>query len=174
MEENNEDYLTLSQCAEKLNIDKSNLRKQIHNGKYGHIQLEHVRREDTGNQKALALSHRDFEHIKAMREDRGFHDDNKVISKSQGFFYIIQTNPNQIPDRYKCGYTTDMANRIAAYKTVCPYMTITYQRECDTIHEPVLLKMLDKHGERVINELFAFEDMELVVDIIDNVMDLLL
>ena len=79
-------------------------------------------------QKALAMSEDGFERIKAMRETQGFKVDSVVVEEGQGLFYIIQTNPNHIPNRYKFRYTTDLQNRLTAFRAVCPNLKHAYLR----------------------------------------------
>lgn len=64
-----EHYFTIAECIKSLQIrDKTTLLRQIRSGKYGNIDLVHIRRKDTHGQKAFAVSQEHFERIKTIRD----------------------------------------------------------------------------------------------------------
>ncbi len=154
-------WISLIECAELINIDRSNLLKYIKEGKYGYVKTEFRRDINKKNQKVITMSIKDFEMIKKIREKEGF-GTNKVIKRKKGVFYIIQTNPKHIPCRYKFGFTTDLANRVRSYKSICPNLKVVKKYSCNFIHELPLLKMIEKCGKRVGQELFELEDIKII------------
>jgi len=157
----NRDYFSIAECANLLNMDRSHLLKAIKGGKYGAIAIDLRRDRDKQNQKVATISKESFEVIKNMRGSEGFGSE-KVVKSTRGVFYIIQTNPHHIPSRYKFGFTNDLDNRVRSYKSVCPNMRIVEKYPCDLIHELPLLKMVQKYGERVGQEVFEIKDIEIV------------
>ena len=168
-----EEYVSIGECADLLNMDRSNLLKAIKSGKYGHITLELRRDRNKQNQKVTTISKEDFETIKKYRESEGYGTE-KVVKSTKGVFYIIQTNPHDIPLRYKFGFTNDLDNRIRSYKSVCPNMKIIEKYPCDSIHELPLLKMIQKYGKRVGQELFEVKDIETIKKDIEEVLNKLI
>src|SRR3989344_2360692 len=112
----------------------------------------------------------EIEIIKKYRVSEGFGSE-KVVKSTKGVFYIIQTNPHSIPLRYKFGFTNDLDNRIRSYKSICPNMKIIEKCPCDSIHEQSLLKMMEKYGKRVGQELFEVKDIEIVKRDIQEVLN---
>jgi len=169
----NHEYISIGKCSELLQMDKSHLLKAIKSGKYGTITLEFQRDRNKQNQKVATISKDDFEIIKKSRESNGFGTE-KIIKSTKGFFYIIQTNPHNIPNRYKFGFTNDLDNRIRSYKSVCPNMKIIEKYPCDSIHELPILKMIQKYGKRVGQELFEINNIEAVKKDIQEVLNKLI
>jgi len=165
-----EEYVSIGECADLLNMDRSNLLKSIKAGKYGHISIEFRRDRNKQNQKVATISKENFEIIKKYRETEGFGTE-KVVKTTKGVFYIIQTNPHSIPLRYKFGFANDLDNRIRSYKSVCPNMKIIEKYPCDSIHELPLLKMIQKYGKRIGQELFEIKDIEIVKKDIQEVLN---
>ena len=168
-----EEYVSIGECADLLNMDRSHLLKAIKAGKYGHITIELRRDRNKQNQKVATISKADFELIKKYRESEGFGSE-KVVKSTKGVFYIIQTNPHNIPLRYKFGFTNDLDNRIRSYKSVCPNLKIIEKYPCDSIHELPLLNMIQKYGKRVGQELFEVKDIEIIKKDIQEVLSRLI
>ncbi len=168
-----EEYVSIGDCADLLNMDRSHLLKAIKADKYEHITIELRRDRNKQNQKVATISKADFELIKKYRESEGFGSE-KVVKSTKGVFYIIQTNPHNIPLRYKFGFTNDLDNRIRSYKCVCPNMKIIEKYPCDSIHELPLLKMIQKYGKRIGQELFEVGDIEIVKRDIQEVLNKLI
>ncbi len=168
-----QEYVSIGECADLLNMDRSHLLKAIKACKYGQISLEFRRDRNKQNQKVATISKEDFEIIKQSRESEGF-GTAKVVRSTKGVFYIIQTNPHNISQRYKFGFTNDLDNRIRSYKSVCPNMKIIEKYPCDSIHELPLLKMMQKYGKRVGQELFEVKDIEVVKRDIQEVLSKLI
>ncbi|MBU0907179.1 MAG: GIY-YIG nuclease family protein [Nanoarchaeota archaeon] len=93
---------------------------------------------------------------------------------NKGVFYIIQTNPDSIPARYKFGFTNDIGNRTRSYKSVCPNMKLIDKFECNSFHELPLLKMVSKYGKRIGQELYEVEDIHKLIKSIKEVLGKLL
>lgn len=171
----NEAYIPVWKIAKELNLDRSNLLKAIKSRKYGLIELRFVRDRDKQNQKVIAISKKDYELIKKHRTEDGFLENNMVKSQTnKGFFYIIQTNPNKIPLRYKFGFTNDLDNRIRSFKSVCPNMKVIDKFECNNFHELTLLKMVAGYGRRIGQELYEIEKIDMVIKDIKEVLKKLL
>ena len=169
----NKEFISIAECSKLLNIDRSHLLKYIKAGKYGYIDIEFRRDRNKQNQKVATISKKDLESIKKFRETEGFGTD-KVVKSTKGVFYIIQTNPHSIPSRYKFGFTNDLSNRIRSYKSVCPNLKIIDKYPCDSIHELPLLKMIQKYGKRVGQELFEIKDLEVIKKDIKDVLSKLI
>ncbi|MBN2015044.1 MAG: GIY-YIG nuclease family protein [Candidatus Altiarchaeota archaeon] len=169
----NNDFISIGECAKLLNIDRSHLLKYIKAGKFGPIQLEFRRDKDKQNQKVATISKKDFKLIKKIREQEGF-GNSKIVKSTKGHFYVVQTNPDSIPSRYKFGFTNDLDNRIRSYKSVCPNLKIVATFPCDSIHELPLIKMVSKYGKRAGQELFEIKDINTVIKDIKEVLSKLI
>ncbi|MBS3132799.1 hypothetical protein J4470_01560 [Candidatus Woesearchaeota archaeon] len=167
-------FISIRECAERLNMDRSHLLKDIKSGKYGHIQLIQRRDRNKQNQKVSTISIEDFETIKKAREIEGYTADGTVIKELKGVFYIVQTNPDTIPHRYKFGFSKDLRNRLDSYKSVCPNLKLIAKYDCDSIHELPLLKMVSRYGKRIGQELYEIQNVAIVKEEIEEVLKKLL
>jgi len=174
MEKQNE-FISIGEVAEKLGIDRANLFTNLRNNKYGLIEVNEKRYKDKGNQKCSVISMDDFNLIKQIRKNEGFEEGGSIKNNSNsGVFYIIKTNPNSIPNRYKFGFSSDLPNRIKSYKSVCPNSIVVESFKCNFYHELPLLKMISKYGKRIGQELYEVEDMlKVIVDIKEVLLRLL-
>jgi len=166
-----QDYISIGKCAEIIGIDKSNLSKMIKREKFGQIELKSIRDPNKQNQPVHHITQKDFNRIKQIRSDLGF-DTGLPINKKKGrvgYFYVVQTNPKHIPNRYKFGFTNDLNNRISAYKTVCPNAKLIKKWESESILEPVLLRMISKYGRRVGIELYEVRHIKKLISQFNSV-----
>ncbi len=161
--------------SKELRLDRSNLLKDIKSKKYGSIELKFIRDKNKQNQKVVAISKKDYLTIKNYRIENGF-EEKKLINygTNNGIFYIIQTNPHNIPKRYKFGFTSDLDNRIRSYKSVCPNMKIIKKFKCDNIHELPLLRMVSTYGNRIGQEVYEIENINRIIKEIKEALNKLL
>ncbi len=170
-----DELIPVWKIAEELKLDRSHLLKGIKSRKYGLIELKFIRDRNKQNQEVVAIAKRDYDIIKNYRIDNGFGEKGIITSATdKGFFYIIQTNPDSIPNRYKFGFTNDIDNRIRSYKSVCPNMKIIDKFECNTFHEQPLLRMVSKYGKRIGQELYEIDNIDLIIKEIKEVLDKLM
>jgi len=169
-----EQYISIADCSEKLGLDRSHLLKNIKAGKYGTIKLHSQRDRNKQNQKVSVVTFLDFELIKRKRDAEGFGLKKPILDSSKGVFYIIQTNPTHIPNRYKFGFSSDIQNRLGSYWTICPNLKLIDQFHCNNIIERPLLNMISKYGKRIGQELYEVDDIEHVKNEIREVLKKLL
>ncbi len=171
------DVVTLGECTKIIGIAKNNFATNLRKGKYGNVEVKLMRDKTRGNQKVSVISKKDFEKIKKIRLKDGF-GINKIIEEekhvSEGIFYIVQTNPKNIPNRYKCGFSTIPRNRVSSYKIVCPNAKLIFKIKCDDFFEKPLLKMISKDSKRIGTELFEIKDINKITHKIEEVLKLLM
>ncbi len=171
--DNEKEIIRLNECAKEMGVDKSNLSKYLKAGKYGNIKIKFIRDKTKGNQKVSIISKKDFEKIKNIRIKDGFGVNKPIGKENVGFFYIVQINPDNIPNRYKCGFSNIPNQRISSYKTVCPNAKFVFKTKCDDFFEKPLLKMISKNSKQIGVEIFEIKDINKIENKIEEVLKLL-
>ncbi|MBU1082813.1 MAG: hypothetical protein KKB59_20250 [Spirochaetes bacterium] len=166
-------YIPCTACAEKLGINKFNFHKYLSSGKFGNIKIVKIRLKEKNNQNINHISIEDYESIKNFREVEGFGTNKTNGGVIKNYFYIVQTNPNKIPERYKFGVTNNIKLRLQSYKTICPNVKSMKYWECFKSLEKPLEGMIFKNSKRVGQEVFETKQLGVIVDKIEQVLEIL-
>lgn len=117
MDEMNENkYVTLTQLASELGLDRSNMRKYVLKHGFSPVRIRTPR---SRGQLTLALTLDEAETIRELRQSQGFVK-SQPVENSTGYFYIIQLIPEFAPNRVKLGFASDVQARLSTHRTSAP------------------------------------------------------
>ena len=167
----NTEPITLKELATELDMDRSNLRK--YTLKLG-ITPYSIRTPESRNQATLAVGGEDADTIRQARADAGFLADPVELLKpfvaGDGLFYIVHPDPEMRPERVKLGYTTNLKDRMATYKTSNPDMAIAGTAFCKQHWEAAWIALLTGASEctHIAGEVFDCANIDALVRRLDN------
>ena len=161
--------VTLKALADELGMDRSHLRKYVLKME---IKPNKIRRLDSGNQPTLAVTDEEAEQIRRRRADEGYQrrqgDDRlRMGNADEGWFYIVRPDGECRPGRVKLGFTGDLGDRIADYRTIAPGAEYVANVECRRNWEATVREGLSNLGclRWVTGEVFDCDgDVQVVVD----------
>lgn len=118
-----DEFVSLKQLAEALDLDPSNARKYILKQGFKPVKR---RTQDSGGQLTLSFTKEEAERVIAVRREQGFFGgaETKPISEDKGYFYVIHLVPELDPNRVKLGFASDAANRLQQHRTSAPTATV--------------------------------------------------
>ncbi len=165
------DFVTLKELSELINLDKSNARKLIL--KFG-IKPQKRRTIDSGNQLTLTITNAEAEYIIEKRKEEGFLDSSKIVINDIGVFYIIQLIPELDEKRIKLGFAEDINSRLSQHKTASPTAKVIKTWVCKRSWEKTIIDCLSSYNcSLILNEVFECENFEEIIRIGDELFSLL-
>ena len=161
-----EDYILIKEVAIELGLDRSTTLKTV---KRLNIPTVKVRDIKAGGQLCSAVNREGFDLLISTRETSGFgQGPRKECNTSRNVCYIIQVNPERMPERIKVGVSTDMQGRLSTYRTICPEASIVAAWYAPASCEGYMIAVGQEHGEQVGAELFDIEDVESFLSLMSN------
>jgi hypothetical protein len=151
-----EEFISLKQLAAELGLDRSNARKYVL--KSG-VRPHKRRRPDSGSQLTLALTVEEADRIRAKRQEEGFLDASKAVTKEFGYFYVIRLVPELDPRRVKLGFADDVGSRLAQHRTAAPTAALVKQWPCKRAWEVTVIDCLAAGCRLILNEVYECEDI---------------
>ena len=153
-------YVSLQELSEKLNLDRSNVRKYVLNQGFSFVK---IRTPKTRGQLTLALSIEDAETIIETRTSQGFSTKKKngqIVENGNGFFYIIQLIPELMSNRIKLGFATNVENRLKTHKTSAPTAILMRSWECNKEWERTAIASITRYEcKHIGGEVFECKDL---------------
>lgn len=110
--------------------------------------------------------------IKNKREEMGFSGSTKIAykNKTYGCFYIVQPFPDIVPNRIKLGFSDDIKQRMATYRTLAPECILLKSWECKRQWEKALIELITtKECKPLTSELFEVKDIEKTLESAENI-----
>ena len=111
-------------------------------------------------QRASAITNKDAEQYRTERLAEGFSDGGVKGSESSqtpsaGFVYALEPDPEVRPGRIKVGWSTNLAQRLATYRTIAPDLRVVrlWRAEAQSL-EQIALMIGKRHGTQVSQEVF--------------------
>ncbi len=154
--------VSLKQLADELGFHSSSIRKIVVRRGFTPFRLSE------GNNKPLYLKFSDAESFKQQITNE---NDNKIVSKSGlssskiGGVYFIEVPSYAGKNRVKIGWSDNFSDRLSTYRTIIPDLHVkALWQTSDAWCERAALKCAERLGRRVHQELFEFEDLNLVLD----------
>lgn len=118
------DLISVRELASQLAMDRSALLKAL---KSRGVVLHDIRGSDTRFQVAKALSREDADAFSAWRRASGAAFNSNPVARpsgGQGAIYLLRPDAEARPEYMKIGWSTDIAGRLATYRTICPHLQI--------------------------------------------------
>lgn len=144
-----ESYVTLKHLALELGLDRSNMRKYVL--QHGFVPVR-VRTSTSRGQKTLALTNDDAQAVRNLRESQGFAKNSRPVSNGDGYFYIVQPDPELAPHRVKLGFTTEVSLRLNTYRTIAPAVRVVKAWPCKSSWELTAITSITREGCRKVGE----------------------
>jgi hypothetical protein len=72
----------------------------------------------------------------------------------QGFFYLLQLEPDHDPERYKVGFAIDLDERIRKHRCSAPLLRLVASWPCKRLWERTAIDCVSMHCERIHTEVF--------------------
>lgn len=126
-----QEYVTLKEIAEKIGLDRSNVRKWVLSNGFSFVKI----RDNETRQLVNALTIEDAERAIELRLHNGFTLSNsketaQVIDNNAGFFYVVVLMPDLAPNRIKIGFANSIQSRLSAHRTTCPQLELIKSWPC--------------------------------------------
>jgi hypothetical protein len=157
-----DEYISLKALAAELGMDRSHARRYVL--RLG-VEPKKRRTPDSGGQLTLTVSATEAEFIRGRRNEQGFLDSSKPVQNEAGFFYVIQLVPELDPKRIKLGFADDVAVRLSQHRTSAPTAVVIKSWPCKRSWEGTIIDALASVGGKLIlNEVYEFEDIQLLLN----------
>jgi len=162
-----QNLVLLSDLANELNLDRSNLRRYVL--KNGFKPLK-TRTLTTRGQLALAFTQEDAEAIRKLRQSQGYVTKCKAMGEpisdnGNGWFYIVQLIPELDERRVKLGFAGNVAIRLSAHQTAAPTAQILKAWPCHRVWEYAAIASVTREDcQPLSNEVFIANDLGALVE----------
>ena len=90
------------------------------------------------------------------------------VERADAVFYLILTEPELDPGRFKLGFSADVAERLRSHKTSAPFARIVKTWPCKTLWEKTAIDCIADGCERLGPEMFRADDIEGILDRADR------
>jgi len=137
-----EQYITITDLSRDLGMDKTNLDRSIL--KKLKIAPQYMRTPSSKNQRVRVFTPEQVDQIKKYREGFSLPEDRLDL------IYIIQPDPERIPNRIKVGYSSDFPKRILTYRTICPDCKVVGTWGLGKEFELPIIRMILKSGGTLV------------------------
>ena len=131
--------------------------------------------EGTRGQKASHITVRDYENHKRQFDTP---DSAKSVYASTSptahtVFYLILTEPEFDPGRFKLGFSTNLEERLHHHKTAAPFSELVRQWPCKALWEKTSIDCVADGCQRLGPEVFRADSVEDVIRRADQFFDLM-
>ena len=97
---------------------------------------------------------------------------NKSHSEN-GFFYMIALIPEYNRGRIKVGFATNVEERLCNHRTAAPTAELVRAWPCKRAFEKTIIAALSSLGKQVRNEVYDFDNVELIISKAETLFSLL-
>ena len=120
----------------------------------------------TRGQRASHIAVQDYEthrrHFDASIDTGG------SLEPPRAVFYLILTEPELDPGRFKLGFSTDVAERLRSHKTSAPFSKLVRTWPCKALWEKTAIDCIADGCERLGPEMFRTDDIGDIIDRADR------
>ncbi len=139
------------------------------------LNVENVVGERTRGQKASHITVRDYE---IHRRQFDTPPTAKLVDASnsptaQAVFYLILTEPDLDPGRFKLGFSADLEERLRHHRTAAPFSELVRQWPCKALWEKTAIDCVADGCQRLGPEVFRADSIEDVMRRADQFFDLM-
>ena len=129
--------------------------------------LEMVKRvgPSTRGQKALHITVQDYEiHRDRFDAVATGNDTAGLIENQEALFYLILTEPELDPCRFKLGFSTDLAERLRHHKVSAPFTKLVRTWPSKAFWEKTAIDCIADGCEQLGSEMFRANDIQDIID----------
>ena len=163
----------LAEIAKRLGLDRSNARKWLLRNGFHFLK---IRTPETRGQLTLAMPEQDVQAAVELRKRQGFpvgRQRGAAITsqdvKNGGCFYIVQLVPEFEPNRIKLGFTTNINQRLASYRTIAPTAKLVKTWPCRFSWEQAAIACaVGDQCKRIGPEIYDCTDLDSVIARLDQ------
>ncbi len=154
--------IALAELADELGTHKQTLFKIAKR-----LGIQPVKRRDPtrGNQLISLVTETDAAVIRdafAQGRRSGVQDSSDVVefAPDEGWFYLVQLEPQRDPGRYKVGFTTDLDGRLRHHRCSAPFAAYLKTWPCKRLWERAAIDCLTAGAEQLHTEVFRAKSLE--------------
>lgn len=138
------------------------------------LPVKEVEGEKTRGQRAAHISVQDYEtHRLRFDVAHADSDDSGSLARSDSVFYLILTEPELDPGRFKVGFSTHMAGRVRDHQTSAPFSELVKTWPCEERWEKTAIDCVSEGCERLGPEMFRARDVKTVLRRADRFFELM-
>jgi hypothetical protein len=156
----------LAELADELGIYKQTVFKIAKQ-----LGIQPIKRRDParGNQLIALMTEADAATIRdgyAQRRRRGVQENSEMpeFAPDEGWFYLIQLEPEHDPGRFKAGFTTDLDGRLRHHRCSAPFSAYLKTWPCKRLWERAAIDCLTAGTEQLHTEVFRAASLQHVLD----------
>jgi hypothetical protein len=163
----NENWISVIDVATQHGKRKSTIFKVL---KRLGIEARKLRNATGKNQMASYISRDDFQRVSVAlismtrRTDAEEEEEaNGFVTAEEGFFYLVQLEPEFDPSRFKVGFAASMPERLRALRCSAPFASVVKMWPCRRLWEKTVIDCVSFGCERLHTEVFRAALLEEVV-----------
>lgn len=121
-------WVSTSELAEMFGTDPSNTRRWLTKAAE-ELGIERVKARGERGATMLVWRAEDADRLVQLRKDRGFAlgrntaPETPVKAEAAGCIYLLRLDPD-LPNRIKCGYSTNLQQRLSSHRTIAPRLEV--------------------------------------------------
>ncbi|MCL2065374.1 MAG: GIY-YIG nuclease family protein [Candidatus Cloacimonetes bacterium] len=96
-----------------------------------------------------------------------------LISNVNGYFYLIQLEPDLDPGRFKVGFATSLEDRIRQHKCSAPLLKLKKHWACKSLWEKTIIDCITNDCEKIHTEVFRSTSIDIVIKKCDEFFDIM-
>ncbi len=140
------------------------------------LNVENVVGERTRGQKASHIAVRDYETHRSQFDAP--HRAANLVSASDSptpnaVFYVILTEPELDPGRFKLGFSVNLEERLRHHRTAAPFSELVRQWPCKALWEKTAIDCVSDGCQQLGPEVFRADSIEDVIRRADQFFDLM-
>jgi hypothetical protein len=158
--------IALAELADELGIYKQTVFKIAKR-----LGIQPIKRRDParGNQLIALVTEADAAAIRdgyAQGRRSGVQENSEMpeFAPDEGWFYLIQLEPEHDPGRFKVGFTTDLDGRLRHHRCSAPFATYLKTWPCKRLWERASIDCLTAGAEQLHTEVFRFASLQQVME----------
>ena len=155
-----DEFYNLRQIAKDLGITYQTVKSRTEQ-----LEIEVVQIQNDKNMYLSSIRASDLARLKDSLANKS-HSEN-------GFFYMIALIPEYNRGRIKVGFASNVEERLGNHRTAAPTAELVRCWPCKRIFEKTIIAALAGLGKQVRNEVYDFDNVELIVAKADTLFSLL-
>jgi hypothetical protein len=170
MEEN---HISVVDIAKNLGKRRQSVFKII---KKLNIETVLEKNESARGQKIAYISKNDEKRIieyVSDNENIQIIDNEEINLNVNGFFYLIQLEPDFDPGRFKVGFATTIGERIRQHKCSAPLLKLVKYWPCKPLWEKTAIECITNDCEKIHTEVFRTNSIESITEKCNTFFDLM-
>jgi len=98
---------------------------------------------------------------------------NEIDYNKNGYFYLIQLEPEYDSNRFKVGFAMSVEERIKQHKTSAPLLKLIKKWSCKLLWEKTAIDCITHDCEKLYTEVFRCSSIEKIVEKCDSFFELM-